>query len=96
MDKDALKAAANELATATDSDVFIFNSKFDPNVDKVVARQLASRARRENVIVIMVSEGGDPDSASHRTTLSGEIRKIHGGNLRLVQERRHALRPWCQ
>jgi Serine dehydrogenase proteinase len=55
--------AANRLATATDSDVFLYNSDiYRPNDDEVISG-CAERNRRPKVVVVLVSEGGDPDAA---------------------------------
>ena len=64
MEMEAVTKAANELASASHADVFLFNSEFKPHIGKTVARSVnARKARRDNVIVILVSEGGDPDAA---------------------------------
>lgn len=63
MDRQAVLTASNELAKTQDTDVFIFNSGFVPGVDKRVAKAIRDRVTRKNVSVVLVSEGGDPDSA---------------------------------
>lgn len=63
MDIKAVTDAANALAVASDADVFLFNSEFGGSADKKVALALAARRRRDKIIVVLVSEGGDPDCA---------------------------------
>jgi len=60
---DPIKEAANEIAETTDADVFFYNSEiYRPHDDALIAACL-QRKRRTNVLLVLVSEGGDPDAA---------------------------------
>lgn len=58
-----LKACANTLADDLDADIFLFNYEILPPVDFAFMGAVASRERRKNVILILVTEGGNADSA---------------------------------
>ena len=54
---------ASRLATANDTDVLLFNSPFNRPIDNNVIALLRKRRRRSNVLVVLVSTGGDADVA---------------------------------
>lgn len=55
--------SANHLAEKFDSDVLLFNSGFMRGIDDDVILKIRSRRRRKNLLLILVTEGGDPDAA---------------------------------
>jgi hypothetical protein len=55
--------AANALASANDSDIFLLNAPFQHGVDRAVADIVVKRKRRTNATVVIVSYGGDADVA---------------------------------
>lgn len=55
--------AANAVAEALDADVLIINSPIYRPLDRLVVSQCKRRVRRKNVILILVTTGGDPDAA---------------------------------
>lgn len=57
------KALANEIAAQSDADLLLYNGSIERNFDRGVIRRCAGRRRRQNVILILVTEGGDPDAA---------------------------------
>lgn len=59
MDKVDAIGAANALAKQSDADVFLLNAPFELGVDRIVVRAVSERRRRKNVILILVTEGGD-------------------------------------
>jgi hypothetical protein len=64
LSKEALiTLAANELAEHSSADVFIFNSEIRRPMDDVIIQQCNKLNRRQNVTLILVTEGGDPDAA---------------------------------
>lgn len=58
-----LDAAANHLAEATDSDVLLYSGPIDHPFDISVVNSCRRRRRRKNVILVLVTFGGDADSA---------------------------------
>jgi Serine dehydrogenase proteinase len=58
-----IKAAADKLASDTDTDVFLYNSGIARPFDDEVISACCCRKRRKNVAVILVTEGGEPDAA---------------------------------
>jgi hypothetical protein len=54
---------ADRLAAATNTDVLLFNSPLQRDLDDQIITQCRKRRRRENVMVIVVTEGGDADPA---------------------------------
>ncbi|HEX6503230.1 MAG TPA: hypothetical protein VF011_08270, partial [Terriglobales bacterium] len=64
MNRDAILAAANALAEALNADVFVYNAPMERGNDrKVIATVGARQRRRANVLLLLVTEGGDPDVA---------------------------------
>jgi hypothetical protein len=59
----AYKVAANAIADATNADILLVNSPIARPLDLTVLKMCRQRQRRENVLVILVTEGGDPDPA---------------------------------
>ncbi len=59
MEKVDVIGAANALAEQTDADVFLLNAPFELGVDRIVVRAVSERRRRKNVVLILVTEGGD-------------------------------------
>ena len=61
---DPLKAAANALADASDSDVYVYLGDIErPYDDKLLDEILAIPIRRKNAILILGTFGGNPDAA---------------------------------
>jgi membrane-bound ClpP family serine protease len=60
---DAIKQAANQLASAADADVYLYNGETRRPSDEEVLCCCMDRKRRKNAILILVTEGGDPDAA---------------------------------
>lgn len=60
---DKLLTAANALADETDSDVYLYNAGIRRNEDDNLIETCSPYRRRTNVILILVTEGGDPDAA---------------------------------
>jgi hypothetical protein len=64
MSGEAITAAANELAQKLDADIFVFNAPMERGNDRKVITDVASRKRRRaNVMLVLVTDGGDPDVA---------------------------------
>lgn len=63
MSNDAVTTAANAIAEQLNADVFIFNAPMERGNDRKVIADIASRRRRPNVMLLLVTEGGDPDVA---------------------------------
>lgn len=57
------KDVAKELAAADDTDVAIYNGVIGRFFDEEVITKTLGRRRRPNLLLIMVTEGGDPDCA---------------------------------
>lgn len=55
--------AANELADAMDADVLLFNGPTDPPMDEHLRAICHKRRHRTNVILVLVTWGGEADSA---------------------------------
>ena len=55
--------AATALAEETDSDIFLFNSEIRRPWDDEIIHQCENLNRRKNISLILVTEGGDADSA---------------------------------
>lgn len=55
--------AASQYAQGHDCDVFLFNSQFNAGLDADIIAQFDRRRRRQNLLLILVSEGGNPDAA---------------------------------
>ncbi|MBI3492251.1 MAG: hypothetical protein HY047_10790 [Acidobacteria bacterium] len=59
----AYKIAANAVADATNADVLLVNSPIARPLDLTVLRMCRQHQRRENVLLVLITEGGDPDPA---------------------------------
>src|SRR5580704_996417 len=55
--------AANKLAEATNSDIFFYNSEIYRPFDDELVCACTGRRRRTNALLLLVTEGGDPDAA---------------------------------
>ena len=55
--------AANSVADVADSDVLLLNGPMTRPLDFEIIELCASRTRRTNVILVLVTEGGDADPA---------------------------------
>jgi hypothetical protein len=58
-----VQKAANKLATATDADVILFNGDIEEPWDYQLMTVCEMGSRRKNVILVLVTLGGDPHSA---------------------------------
>jgi len=64
MISEAVKTAADALAESLNADVYVFNAPMERGNDRKVITDVASRSRRrQNVLLLLVTEGGDPDAA---------------------------------
>lgn len=54
---------ANEIAATTDSDVLLYNGPVERGLDYVVIQTCSTWRPRRNVLLILVTEGGDADAA---------------------------------
>ena len=64
MTADRVQSAADEVAKALDADVLLFNGQIDALSWFTVAKLLAADRRiRRNVLLTLVTPGGDPDAA---------------------------------
>jgi Serine dehydrogenase proteinase len=61
--KQLLKDAANKFAQDTDSDIFILNYEIMTPIDYFVIDLVEKRKRRENIVVLITTEGGSADAA---------------------------------
>lgn len=59
----ALVAAADVVANENDVDVLLINAGIHRGLDDRVIKSVVNRNRRTNVLLILVTEGGDPDTA---------------------------------
>lgn len=59
----AYKTAANAIANSENADVLLINSPIARPLDLTVLSMCRERNRRENVVLILVTEGGDADPA---------------------------------
>lgn len=55
--------AATKIANETNTDVFLYNSEIKRHNDWEVIDHCTERRRRKKVMVILVTEGGDPNAA---------------------------------
>lgn len=60
---DPVTDAANRIAEATDSDVFFYNSEIYRPFDDELISACVERKKRANAILLLATEGGDPDAA---------------------------------
>lgn len=58
-----VKTAANEITSALDADVAIYNGRLARDEDTKVIQAFRSRRRRSNVLLVLVTAGGDPNAA---------------------------------
>ncbi len=63
MDAKNVIGAARAVAEALDADVFLLNARFRGDLYNMVVELVLERKRRKNVILVLVTEGGDPDIA---------------------------------
>jgi hypothetical protein len=61
--KNPVIEAADRMAGAQDADVLFYNAPIRRPTDDRIIELVSSRRRRKNVVLILVSEGGDPDAA---------------------------------
>lgn len=61
--RQAILEAANAVAVEAEADVYLFNSAIARPIDDLVISSCCSRTRRRNAVVVLVTEGGDADSA---------------------------------
>lgn len=63
MINDECKGMANAIAEQTDSDVLLYNGPIERGLDRQVIDLCARNRRRSNVLLLLVTEGGNPDAA---------------------------------
>ncbi len=61
--KNAIQVAADAVAQQNDADVFFINGPIYRPVDQDISDQTRLRRTRKNVILVLVTEGGDADAA---------------------------------
>jgi hypothetical protein len=61
--EERIKTAANALAEAENADIYFYNSEIKRPHDEEVMRHCGKIDSSENAILILVTEGGDPDAA---------------------------------
>lgn len=54
---------ADRIAAETNTDVFVYNAPFSRGNDTDVIAQLRERKKRDNVLLVLTSSGGDADAA---------------------------------
>ena len=60
---EAIKTAADTVAQSLDADVILYNGGIDRWTDRTFIDLCRKRKRRTNVLLILITEGGDPDVA---------------------------------
>ena len=61
---EAAKAAANQVAKELNADIFLYNGPIERGFDDEVLKACKERKpRAPNVLLVMVTEGGNPDAA---------------------------------
>lgn len=60
---DDVKELANEISESTDSDVLFISADIERGLDTALIKALKSRQLRKNVILLLVTPGGDADVA---------------------------------
>jgi hypothetical protein len=64
MSEESVREAANTLAVSLNADIYVFNGPIERWLDRRVIEEVAGRTRRRaNVLLLLVTEGGDPDAA---------------------------------
>lgn len=58
-----IQAAANAVAQAEDADILLYNGPIGRDWDRTVIFNCRKRRRRKNVLLFLVTAGGDPDAA---------------------------------
>jgi len=61
--RESVESLATKLANEFDTDVFLYNSPTTRQYDDEIVAACLERERRSKVLLILVSEGGDPDAA---------------------------------
>jgi len=61
--KPDLTALAEAVASRLDADVFLYNGRLSRGNVRTVERRVLARKRRKNVVLMLVTHGGDPDAA---------------------------------
>jgi hypothetical protein len=54
---------ANKLAQEKDADIFLYNGDIARHYDRTLAELCRKQNRRTNLILLLVTQGGDPDAA---------------------------------
>lgn len=57
-----IKPSVNRMASANDADIFFYNSEIRRPFDSEIIRKTKARRKRKNIVLILVTEGGDPDA----------------------------------
>lgn len=60
---DAAKQALTRIVTTSNADVMLFNAPIERHRDRKMIRMCHRETRRPNLILLLVTEGGDPDAA---------------------------------
>ena len=63
MDEAKVTALADEIAAANECDVLLLNGEIHPLAGRQFIKTLASRPHAKNVLLLLVTPGGDPDAA---------------------------------
>lgn len=60
---DPIKVAANAIAEKYDTDLFLYNSPISRPFDQEIIATCCSRKKRTNILLVLITEGGNPDAA---------------------------------
>src|ERR1035438_6850557 len=61
--RDEYKACVAKVAASASADVLLCNARIERDIDDDIIRLCYGRRRRPNVLLILVTEGGNPDAA---------------------------------
>ena len=59
----SIEIAIERISTLMDADIILYNGSIDRPFDVIFIEKCVTRNRRTNAILILVTEGGDPDAA---------------------------------
>lgn len=61
--KPEVKKLANEIGEESNADILVYNGQIARDLDRDLILKCRARRRRENLLLLLVTEGGDPDAA---------------------------------
>ncbi len=59
----SLQALANQITDSDNVDILFFNSAIERGKDRKIIQMVGKRQRRKNIMLILVTNGGNPDAA---------------------------------